>query len=268
MTREARIRSAGILFYIVLLVTLLLTQEGVQFTTDILNNVSENTEDTQNAENRDWAGTLVAVATLGTAVLTSDAIGWVFSEITMCILTKGRPGYFYAMEWGKITCDLKGRIIENYERPRDPQHSDKDAGLDERWKGYSADVFLSYFWQQGPEKIVQWVSRRYTRFFITASSVCGMALALGLSIFLMWRFSLGMTVWWCCAVVISIAVMVSLRSSGAVARNEARQMVDIWLRAAFDEPMKTALNTMKQALLLEKREATIRRKTDLSSLLR
>jgi len=238
MTREARIRSAGILFYTVLLVTLLLTDKGWQFIINIFTNMSEKA---------DWAGTLIAVVVFGAMIFTSDAMGWVFSAITQLLLSLGGgvpPGYFYAMEWRNLTYNLKDKTIEEYEKQRALQHSDKDAGLDERWKGYSDDVFLSYFWQQGPQALVEWVSRRHTRFWVGASSAVGMALALLLSIVLTGTLHLGTTVVWWLAVIILAVVLVIFWLTSASARTEAWQMTDIWLRAAFDPHMGKTLNSM------------------------
>lgn len=244
MTREMRLRSAGMLFYIVLSVTLLLTEKGMCFANSMLTgmtNISGNT---------DWAGTLVAVAGLAIAVFTSDAVGWVFSSITMFlspILDCHRPSrYFYANAWRKLTYDLKRKTIDDYERARDPQ--DKDAGLDERWKDYSADVFLSYFWQREPKQVAEWVSRRYTAFFVYLSSALGIFLGLVLSGFLTYRLGLGCTLCLKIAFVIAFLMMAFLGFTSLAPRTEARQMVDLWQRAAFDPDMKTVLDTIKQDL--------------------
>jgi len=244
MTREMRIRSAGVLFYIVLLVTVLLTEKGCQFITSMLGSVSKNTG---------WAGLLLTATTFGMAIFTSDAIGWVLSAIATFVISPlldgNMPsGHFYDMEWSKLTYydKLKDEITKHYKSQHDPQHSDKDAKADERrWKHYSDDIVLSYFWQQGPERIVEWVSRRYTAFFIYRSSAVGILLALIASGIVVCAKGLGASVVLWASVCLWVVLMAFLWFMSDAPRREARQMVDLWLHAAFDDRMRKAVNSIQ-----------------------
>lgn len=231
--REVRFRFIGVLFYIIFLVSLLLTQGGVSLVRDL---------PTQS----NLYQVIVAVVGLGALLFTSEAVGYLFNNIFL-FLWNIRGGFKptfggYSLEWNKLSYNLKRKIIEHYENISSNSNQEQQhQRFDKRWKGYSADVFSSYFWQQSPKSLVEWVVRRHTVYFTSMSAIIGIISSLLLSGIVTWGFGLGWTVANTVFILFLAGLMIMIWFNAQCARIEGRQMIDLWLSGALNPKMQRTL---------------------------
>lgn len=237
--REIRFRFIGALFFIVLVLSLTLTKSGLGFF---------RTFPTQS----DLYQVVISLVGLGILIFTSEASGYLFNTLFLYWwnvrggfkLTRGG----YSKEWNKLSYDMRHKIEEVYQHNSDNQQEEQHRRFDERWKGYSADVFLSYFWQQAPSSLTEWVSRRYTVFFTSRAALLGIVVAIILSGIFISVFGLGWTIANTIVLVFSVAVIIALWFNGQCARTEGWQMVDLWLCGILNPKMQQALSGMTHQL--------------------
>jgi hypothetical protein len=239
MSRDLRIRSAGILFYIVLAMSLLVTHVSVNF----LRNLSFQPAQT------DFYQLVTAALGLGTILFTSDAIGYLFSSIHIFMWNivrgrfhQGRGGY--SAEWQRLEYDLKAHIIKEFSLAlRSSADQDRHRKIQKRWESYSSDVFLSYFWQQAPQGIVDWTSRRHTAFFTGMSTVIAIGLGLSISAIVISAFRMGWTNanWYITAISAIVAFMLYMNAQ--YARKEAFEIMDLWLSGKLNPQLQKILSS-------------------------
>lgn len=233
MTRELRLRCAGLLFYITLAVSLLLTDKGIE----LLGSFPPN--------DVGWFEALIALLGAGILVFTSDAVGFLFNSVAFAMWNergKMGAGFGYANEWTKLSYDLKSEVVQRFAATSDSNSQRRKHGLfEERWKDFSPDVFLSYFWQQAPRRLVDWVSRRHTAYFMGRSATLAISSGIGASIAAILRFGMGWTAWHICIYPFWTGMIIFMSYNYRAARVEALQMIDLWLADAFDPKIRGSL---------------------------
>src|ERR1700690_1489955 len=135
MTREFRLSTAGVLFYIILAVNLLVSEIAEKF----LLNLSS-----QSASNNIYQG-IISVISLGALLFTSDAIGYLFSSIHIFwwnvvggIFNQGQSGY--SAECQKLSYDLKAYIINEYNQSSEKTKKTwENSKFERQWQSYTAD---------------------------------------------------------------------------------------------------------------------------------
>jgi quercetin dioxygenase-like cupin family protein len=232
MMREQRTRYAGILFYLVFGLSLLFTESGMKLV--------------QGLQTRaDLSGILFPLIALGVAFFTSEPIGFLFTSVLFFFwnVRGGRKPEFggYAAEWRKLSYDFNSEIINRYDSSNSLENGARKGHAEEQWKEYGPDVFLSYFWQQGPRTLIDWVSRRHTAFFLGLSAIVAIALALILSTIIIVKLQMGWTLGTLSIFLISFMLAAFFGYNAQGARKEAWQMMDIWMRSAFDPQLGRAL---------------------------
>ena len=244
MTREQRQRYAGTVFYLVLAASLFLTESGVGLVQSLQADV-------------DLYQAMVALVALGGVFFTSEPIGILFNAVHVFLLwnVKGwrRPEFGgYAAEWRKLSYDLKRETVERSEALGAVQDKrQRSSAAEQGWKQYGPDVFLSYFWQQAPQPLIQWVSRRHTVFFVNRANILAIGIALLLSTVLIQGLGLVWTLGTCCVFVASCILVVFFEYNARSARTEAWQMIDLWMHAAFDSRVGKAIEDIRVLLSAE-----------------
>jgi quercetin dioxygenase-like cupin family protein len=238
MTRESRIRNTGLLFYLVLLTSLILTDSGSELLCELMTNFD------------DTSRVGIAIVSLGLAFFTSEPIGYVFNSIYIFLwnVRGGRRPEFggYAAEWRKLTWDPKTETLKRYEAGATMDGQAQPIKRPEgHWEKYSPDVFLSYFWQQAPKSLVSWVSRRHTVFFMGRSVIVGMGLAMFLSVLFVLGFNMGWTLETIIVLVMTAILMAFIEYNVRGARTEAWEMVDLWIAKTFDRRMRKAVEDVE-----------------------
>lgn len=212
--RQQRIRYVGLLFFATVSASLLTTSSGLTAILDFWRNPSAS------------QSSILAVAiTGGIAFFSAEEIGFIFNGV-FAAFWRLRGGY--SGEWKRLDHNFKKIVLEK---------SPLDAGLGE----YREDVFLSYFWQQGPKPVVEWVSRRYDVFFSGMTAITGLTVASIISCLSIWWFTMGFTYWHVLILGVALALIGTIRYNSVAAKTEGWQMVDLWARGKGDPVMSRAL---------------------------
>jgi hypothetical protein len=248
-TRGTRQRFAGIIFFLVLALTLITTDLGTRLISFV----------TQNSSSGGISNLVIGIAGLGVALFTSESIGFLFSTITLFILNmlsarrygKGlglRPQFgYYSGQLKDYTYDIKKRFTVKLAN-EDEQTPD---GNRVNWDDFSPDVFFTYLWLRKPESIDEWVVRRYTAYIINLSIVLAIGLAWGIIILLLWTQIIQMNQWIVVSAIISFILALMFMWNGLGAETEARQMLHLWLYECFDPKTKEALQYLRYKLSIE-----------------
>ncbi len=241
MTRELRLRPAGILFYTVLALSLVATQVSEDFLRNLPSQPAQ----------ADIYQAVTAILGLGALLFTSDAIGYVFSTVHVFLwnIVRGRfrqGSGGYSAEWHRLGYDLKGHIVQQYKNtPTTPNDTVNHLKFEKQWESYSADVFLSYFWQQAPSGIVDWAMRRHTAFFAGMSTVIGIGLGLALSAIIIWAWKLGWTPTNTGIAITSVVLALVIYRNAQYSRSEAWQIIDLWLAGKLNPRLRTVLDELR-----------------------
>lgn len=218
-SRESRWRSQGlIIFGFSALLYVLATDTGMKAMKDFVDNPPKDAS---------W------VALIGFLVVFfgSETVGLLLNQATLSIICiffyHTSPGKWYSIEWER---NLLHTPIWGFVR-KAAQTNDE---IKKRLDSYPADVLLSYFWQQAPEKIVIWVSRRHTVYwsfcctvsaFIVGVFIFGSAIVVTSATVLVIPFVLLTTV--------AAALSVCLLLHAHTARVEAYLMIELWALHKF-----------------------------------
>lgn len=247
MTREIRWRTAGILFYLVFIFNLIVTRTGQ----DTAHTLILSTTPTNSFQ------VLLTLLVAGIGVFTSDAIGYAINTVVFFWWDILRGGFQvgkggYSAEYersGNYAIRIRDVIIEEYRREPKDLNNDALTALHERfekkWGGYSPDVFLSYLWQYAPKYIDGWDTGRYTAFFTNMSSATGILFGLLLSSIIILTQNIGWTSINYAIVVIAAICMVMFYANGRYAREEAWQIVDLWVAGLVNPRLRMALRKLR-----------------------
>jgi len=243
-TREERYRFAGFIFYLSFLTFLLSTEEGYIFIQNILLfNISN---------------VVVPLVALGTAIFTVESVGYLFNQLYISIWNLNwkikRPDYGgYSTEWLKIELKFKQLILNKY---NDKNNETKDFKYDEKTKNnlekYSEDVYFSYFWQQAPTQIINWVSRRYSVFFTNRTNTIAIIFSTILSVSYINYFQLHYEDVICITIIFWSIILICFWYNARAARTEARHMVQLWTYRHTDDLLKKIFNTIEEDFSIKK----------------
>lgn len=239
MTIELRLRAAGMLFYIVLLLNLLASRF---FGVSVLNNISPQPDTFQ---------TLATLAGAGALIFTSEAIGFIFNSIFVFFWNNvrgiGQKAGGYSTEWLKLGYEPKRYIIELYKNTKGSVlRKRQDEKFENQWETYNADIFLSYLWQNfAPPPVKDWVNRRHTAFFAGMSTVVAIGLSIILSVVLIKTYSLGWTLINSYICVFSTLLMFVFFANAQYARKEVWQTIDLWLAGLLNTRLRTILDAFQ-----------------------
>jgi len=226
MSREIRQNLSGTLFLLFFAINAAVTNKSIDF----LRALSTQT----NAPN--IYQVIVAIFGLVAILLTSHAVGYIFNSAYLFWYAKIKSrkkqgGSFYSVEWGFLSYDIKNLLSQKYNKTLSENEGDQHAKFDKQWLDYEPDVFLSFFWQQAPEPLVSWVSRRHTAFFAGMTNylsiICGILLSYGIIFY----FDLGWSYIHIGVGLCSLYALFAMYSNAQHARKEARQLIDLWLAA-------------------------------------
>lgn len=149
----------------------------------------------------------------------------------------------YSKEWGFLSYDLKKKIVEYYKENHEKINNDNHfhRKFNQRYMNYTKDVYTSFFWQQAPQSLVVWVSRRNTAFHTSMATFTGIVLGVLGSAVLAWysqmHFSNGTYI-----LIASVLIFLfMLYANARNARNEGWQEIDVWLSQIFNPAAKMAV---------------------------
>ncbi len=230
MTRELRISLAGTLFYLFLALNLCLSKCGGTFIADLPRNAD-----------LDIYEVIIAIASVGALLLTSDAIGYLFSSIFV-FSWNIRGGY--SREWEKrLSYNLKLDIIARYNAEAN-QENVTHSKFNRQWLGYENDVFLSYFWQQSPQGIIDWVMRRHTSFFTGGSLLVSFIFGALVSIIMICSLRLGWTINNTILYFLFFVLAAIVYSNSLLSKRSAWRMIDLWISTKYNPSISAAIGKM------------------------
>jgi hypothetical protein len=239
MIREQRFRFVGIIFYIVFISNLFLSKQGSLLLYSLLSGA-------------DQFQAITGLVGLGALFFTSEAVGYVFGSIVrfFWVIWGWPEDGGYSTEWHKhLSKDLKEEILERFREICGHQElTELNAKIEKRFPEYSRDVFLSHFWQQAPEALVAWTSRRNTAFFASWSSVVGILLALLSTAAIISFLEMSWTVGNTALLIVTILLMGAMGFIAEFARREAWQMIDLWMCRAFSPELDKVMEEIEDRL--------------------
>lgn len=239
--REIRFRFIGMIFYIIFLTNLLLSQTCI----DIILGIENKDESNQ---------ILVTLIGLGVLLFTSEAVGFLFSNISF-FLWNIRGGIKpsdggYSQEWNKLSYNFKKLVIYYYRNTQIENDAEKvNSEYDKKLSQYSKDVFLSYFWQRAPKVIIEWVVRRHSAFFTNRSAIVAILLALLLSSLIIFIFGFNWNIANTIVTIICLSLISILWYNAIGSRKEGWQMIDLWLNAKLNTKMNKAISEIDKIFL-------------------
>lgn len=231
MSRDARVKYTGLIFFLAISLTLLMMLEGKNLITDTLVKAQSGDE---------TINVVIGVLGFGAAFLTSDAIGYVFNSIVVFVLNilaylprsvrKNTSELGVVILWfcsvvSALQQDLVGLIFFSVLslgflgillRPTISFYSWEFDEFGEKFKqirigdlsrdlplkshtlipeveSISPDVFSSQQWFLNNDQINEWFVRRYSAFFINYTTVLATLSGLAFSQYLIVRFKLNNT---------------------------------------------------------------------------
>lgn len=237
MSREIRINLSGTLFLIFFAINVAVTNKSIDFLRALFTqtNVPKIHQ------------VIVALFGLVAIFLTSHAVGYIFSSAYLFSYTKiksrkKRGGSFYSMESDFLSYDIKNLLRKNYSKTSSEDKEGQHAKFDKQWLAYEPDVFVGFFWNQAPESLVSWVSRRQTVFFAGMTNflsiICGIVLSYGIIFY----SDLGWSYIHTGVALCSFYALSAIYSNAQYARKEARQLVDLWFAAKQNRKFEMACN--------------------------
>lgn len=262
MTRELRYGAAGIIFYLLLVLNLLATQYSRNLLQKLFLPLLTTSSQIDSANTYQ---VIIAIIGLGALIFTSNTIGYLFGSIYI-FLWNNIPGRFhrgeggYSAEWKKLSYDIKTLIIEKYKQAsRQLEENPSHDKFERQWETYSADVFLSYFWQRAPRDIVDWAVRRHTAFLTGMSTIIGISLALLLSITLIIGSNLGWNFSNFIISTVGFLMIFIIYNNAQHARSEAWQIIDLWLAHSLNPYLTPILDQtlQKSESITSKQETTV-----------
>jgi hypothetical protein len=196
----------------------------------------------------------VVVAAIGAAALlfTSEGAGFVLSSLWMFwwYLRAGKSRSFsgYSLMWSDLAYDIKKQLTDRLSsQNRLASQLETEQPLWAlRLEDYSADVYLSYFWQQAPAELVQWVSRRVTTYLICMSACTATAVAVGTSSAMIQLLGFGWTGWNWLILFLECVLAFIFYFDGKVAYREGFHMLELWETAMFEPELRTELTRMER----------------------
>lgn len=264
MPREMRYRTAGILFYLVVILNLALTQQGQNLVSALFASATPSPSPTQTVSplptpssspapmptcspstNSDAGKLWMAAFTAGVAAFTSDAVGFALSALFFCIWQL-RGGY--SALWKKnLSYNPKDFILTEYRKSYRgaPDEASLHRRFEERWDSYSLEVFLSYVWQYAPKRLDEWHSRRLTVFFAYWSSILGVVLGFVVSFTLSCAFHLCLTpvhMW--IALIATFFVGLFCFNAWQV-KKDVRQIVDLCVAGLLNPGLRMTMEGIK-----------------------
>ena len=228
MVREQRMRYAGLFFYIVVILSLFVSARGHTHLKDIINSTAA------------FKDILFPLVSLAIIVFTSESVGYLFNSIFVFIWNlRGsiRPEYGgYAAEWNSLNYDYKQIVLDKCGKKEE-----------DRLTKYGADVFFSYFWNQFPERAVEWVSRRHSAFFINMSTVVSIITGVIFAFIIIEAKSMGHSRenWIVYFGSLLFAAIFVYNALGP--KREAFQMIDFLSRNLFDDEFSNNLNSIQNS---------------------
>lgn len=241
MTRELRLKLAGILFYLIFALNLAVSAKGIEFLIAL----------PSGSEGSGTYQAIAAVLGLGALLFTTEAIGYIFSNLHLIWwnIIRGKFKHEkagYSAEWENLGYNMKNTIIDNYDLSIHQAGGEAHQKFERQFKSYTPDVFLSYFWQQAPKGIVDWAMRRNTAYFSGCSTVTGLVLALILSGWIIHKCGFGWTDWNTSILVSTLFLSAIVYWNAQHSRKEAWQIIDLYLAEKFNSRFKQVLNQIDQ----------------------
>jgi len=244
--REIRFKFTGTLFYIVVIMNLLLTHNGLKLIGNISKNflptpkTSESTDNTQkdsllkpkgsestgNTPNISTVSPIISfisvLLSLSALLFTSNAIDYAISSI-VCLWYEQVSCRFCDTYLSRLH-ELRKKYGQEI-RGRFPHLNPIE--LENYLKKYE-DVIHSYFWQRGPKPLIEWCVRRDSAFLTATTAYVGILLGWVLSVVLICNLSLSWGDWNSYFSIILLLFWWIFRINARRAFDEYWQMINLW----------------------------------------
>ncbi len=227
MERNLRFRVSGVIFFVIFISQLALSNSGLF---NILSFIIKPPEQEPQV--------IPAIISALFLFFASEPIGYIFTSISLFVfnLFGGYAG-LYSRKIGNLDKD----IIDEYKNIMDTLPNDKlQKNFYKRIKNYNTEQFFIYFfWHRingANDNLSSWVERRFTAFFISFSFLTSTIIALSSSIITIYFFNFGFNLLNLISFIISILLTVILAVNGEKAIDDAIAITDFHV-ASFINPI-------------------------------
>jgi hypothetical protein len=239
MQREFIYRPSGIIFYLFLILTLILTEPGLKFLNNLIN-FSDPKNDI------DISSAVVGFVSLGLLFFTSEGVGYIFSSIVYAIFNV-RGGYSGLFK-SKLTYNNYRSEIQNLygrqKRATGPMDARKFNEKITQFTDESLLVYFFWFRDQHVSPLDDWHTRRLTAYFTSRSSVVAILLAQIFGWFLIRMNGLQVSSYNLIWLAVSIILIVAFWVNGSAALKGALQVLDLWIAGATNPRFRKVLDTI------------------------
>ena len=235
LDREFRFRPAGMVFYLVLALNLLLTQTGL----DLVRDLQLKTDIPQ---------AVAAIFATGILLFTSDSVGYLFTSLVVFHFN-ARGGYSRDYRTRLGYRDFKQRIIDYYfNDPHPIAEESKHKRFEEQWLRYSEEAFMAYFFwhlfQDNP--LDDWFTRRFSAYFAGLSAALAIVIGLALSMVLTCAFQMHWTPVNTWVTAVSLLFCIVLGSNAVRARRDTWPIVDLWVAGILNPRIRSIRDHLRQ----------------------
>ncbi len=240
MERDFRFRVSGVIFFIVTLLHLALTDRGKDFISSLT-----NTPDTFQV--------IVAITSGVFLLFASDSVGFIFSTLFLFVFNL-RGGYagVYTRHLGSLNKFIVD-IYNEMELPLPKDYSSEEFG--KRLKKYNTEHFLIYFLWHRPDgvndNLSKWVERRHTAYFTSYSFIVAATIATFLSSLIISIYDLGFTPIHLTIFIITAAIFVVLVWNGERAMRDAIAVTDLHAAGFINPRVKRILKQYFPPIMFE-----------------
>lgn len=223
MGREFRLRVSGILFFIIFLLQIVMTKEGLSFIVQII-------------ESPETLQVIISIAAGVFLFFASDSVGYIFGTFFMLIFNLyGGYSEIFKKHFGKLDELLLQKYI--FFHKTEPITEDS-YNFRERFAEFNTEQKLVYFFWHNEtgvtERIDKWVERRFNAYFIAYGSLVAVLCASILSVCIISSNHMGFSSSNYVFFVITAVFCISLILSAEFAMKDAVRIVDLQIASFLD----------------------------------
>jgi hypothetical protein len=236
MLREYRFKLGGLIFFILIFGIFLSTTEG-----DCL---------IFNSLNDQMGSILLALFGLLAIYASSEGFGYIFNSIFFALWSRVRPRFIQKTNSRGYSAEQEKYFHAEHMRNRILNWSQEQGkNIPEAIKNYSLETYYWYFFQKfAPTDLNGWIERRWTHFAVGMTEIVAITFAWIFSFCVIFEEHWTMTLNTGIIFIFSIIFGLICYYNAILSRNDALQMMDLWIYANFDADGKYIFNKFENEI--------------------
>lgn len=226
MNREYRFKLSGVIFFILVFGIFLSTEEGCTLIFNSLNN--------------QMSTIIIALFGLLAVYISSEGFGYIFNSIFFALWSRIRPKFVQKTKERGYSAEQEKYFRSPQMRERILKYGvDQERKVPEKIKNYSLETYYWYFFQKfAPKNLNSWVERRWTHFAAGMTEIVAIIFAWMITLCIILEKNWIMTTNTFFISIFSVAFILICYYNATLSRNDALQMMDLWIYANFDDDGK------------------------------